>query len=128
MVGQQVVEFKTMVQTLHRAGIEVLLDVVYNHTGEGNHLGPMLCFRGLDNATYYRLKRDQRRWYVDYTGCGNTLNTSHPRVLQLLMDSLRYWVTEMHVDGFRFDLAPVLARGAHGFERQHAFFQMLLQV
>jgi glycogen operon protein len=126
-VGQQVVEFKTMVQTLHRAGIEVLLDVVYNHTGEGNHLGPTLCFRGIDNAAYYRLHDDQRRWYVDYTGCGNTLNTNHPRVLQLLMDSLRYWVTEMHVDGFRFDLASALARGAHGFERQHAFFQALLQ-
>ena len=127
VVGQQVVEFKTMVQTLHRAGLEILLDVVYNHTGEGNHLGPTLCFRGIDNAAYYRLHDEQRRWYVDYTGCGNTLNTCHPRVLQLLMDSLRYWVTEMHVDGFRFDLAPALARGAQGFERQHAFFQALLQ-
>ena len=120
-------EFKTMVQTLHRAGIEVLLDVVYNHTGEGNHLGPTLCFRGIDNAAYYRLHDDDRRWYVDYTGCGNTLNTGHPRVLQLIMDSLRYWVTEMHVDGFRFDLASALARGAQGFERQSTFFQVLLQ-
>jgi isoamylase len=127
VVGQQVVEFKAMVHTLHQAGLEVLLDVVYNHTGEGNHLGPTLCLRGIDNAVYYRLQDDQRRWYVDYTGCGNTLNTSQPRVLQLLMDSLRYWVTEMHVDGFRFDLAPALARGAHGFERQHTFFQVLLQ-
>jgi glycogen operon protein len=126
-VGQQVVEFKTMVKILHRAGLEVILDVVYNHTGEGNHLGPTLCFRGIDNAAYYRLHGDNRRWYIDYTGCGNTLNTEHPRVLQLLMDSLRYWVTEMHVDGFRFDLASALARGAHGFERQSAFFQILLQ-
>ena len=109
------------------AGLEVILDVVYNHTGEGNHLGPTLCLRGIDNAIYYRLHGDQRRWYVDYTGCGNTLNTEHPRVLQLIMDSLRYWVTEMHVDGFRFDLASALARGAQGFERQSAFFQVLLQ-
>jgi glycogen operon protein len=127
VVGQQVVEFKTMVHTLHRAGLEVLLDVVYNHTGEGDHLGPTLCFRGIDNAAYYRLHADQRRWYVDYTGCGNTLNTGHPRILQLLMDSLRYWVTEMHVDGFRFDLAAALARGAQGFERQSAFLQVVLQ-
>jgi glycogen operon protein len=126
-IGQQVVEFKTMVKTLHQAGLEVILDVVYNHTGEGNHLGPTLWLRGIDNATYYRLSGDQRRWYVDYTGCGNTLNTEHPRVLQLIMDSLRYWVTEMHVDGFRFDLASALARGTHGFEHQHAFFQVLLQ-
>ncbi len=127
VVGQQVVEFKTMVQTLHRAGLEVILDVVYNHTGEGNHLGPTLCFRGIDNAAYYRLHGEHRRWYIDYTGCGNTLNTRHPRVLQLIMDSLRYWVTEMHVDGFRFDLASALAREAHGFQRQSAFFQVLLQ-
>src|SRR6266446_5946265 len=127
VVGQQVTEFKTMVQTLHRAGLEVLLDVVYNHTGEGNHLGPTLCLRGIDNAAYYRLDGEQRRWYVDYTGCGNTLNTGHPRVLQLIMDSLRYWVTEMHVDGFRFDLASALARGAQGFERQSTFLQVVLQ-
>jgi glycogen operon protein len=126
-VGQQVVEFKTMVHTLHRAGLEVLLDVVYNHTGEGNHLGPTVCLRGIDNAVYYRLHGEQRRWYLDYTGCGNTLNTDHPRVLQLIMDSLRYWVTEMHVDGFRFDLAPALARGVQGFDRQSAFLQVLLQ-
>jgi glycogen operon protein len=127
VVGQQVVEFKTMVKTLHRAGLEVILDVVYNHTGEGNHLGPTLCFRGIDNAVYYRLDGEQRRFYVDYTGCGNTLNTGHPRVLQLLMDSLRYWVLEMHVDGFRFDLAAALARDAQGFQRQSAFLQALLQ-
>ena len=127
VVGQQVVEFKTMVHTLHQAGLEVILDVVYNHTGEGNHLGPTLCFRGIDNAAYYRLHGDNRRWYVDYTGCGNTLNTEHPRVLQLIMDSLRYWVTEMHVDGFRFDLASALARGAQGFQRQSAFLQVVLQ-
>ena len=127
VVGQQVVEFKTMVHTLHRAGLEVILDVVYNHTGEGNHLGPTVCLRGIDNAVYYRLHGEQRRWYLDYTGCGNTLNTDHPRVLQLIMDSLRYWVTEMHVDGFRFDLASALARGAQGFQRQSAFLPILLQ-
>ncbi|HEY7493075.1 MAG TPA: glycogen debranching protein GlgX, partial [Candidatus Tectomicrobia bacterium] len=127
VVGQQVVEFKTMVHTLHCAGLEVILDVVYNHTGEGNHLGPTVCLRGIDNAVYYRLHGEQRRWYMDYTGCGNTLNTDHPRVLQLIMDSLRYWVTEMHVDGFRFDLASALARGSQGFQRQSAFFQVLLQ-
>ena len=127
VLGQQVTEFKTMIRTLHRAGIEVILDVVYNHTGEGNHLGPTLCLRGIDNAVYYRLDGEQRRWYIDYTGCGNTLNTGHPRVLQLLMDSLRYWVTEMHVDGFRFDLAAALARDAQGFQRQSAFLQVVLQ-
>jgi glycogen operon protein len=127
VVGQQVVEFKTMVHTLHRAGLEVILDVVYNHTGEGNYLGPTVCLRGIDNAVYYRLHGEQRRWYLDYTGCGNTLNTDHPRVLQLIMDSLRYWVTEMHVDGFRFDLASALVRGAQGFQRQSAFLQILLQ-
>src|SRR3989304_4019631 len=98
-------EFKTMVKALHSAGIEVILDVVYNHTAEGDHLGPTLAFRGIDNASYYRLQPDNRRLYADYTGCGNTLNMVHPRVLQLIMDSLRYWVTDMHVDGFRFDLA-----------------------
>src|SRR5215510_3494431 len=108
-----VAEFKTMVQTLHSAGIEVILDVVYNHTAEGNQLGPTLAFRGIDNSAYYRLKGDDRRYYMDYTGCGNTLNMTHPRTLQLIMDSLRYWVQEMHVDGFRFDLASALARELH---------------
>ncbi|MDE3128212.1 MAG: glycogen debranching enzyme GlgX, partial [Gemmatimonadota bacterium] len=98
----KIAEFKTMVKTLHSAGIEVILDVVYNHTAEGTHLGPTLCFRGVDNASYYRLRPENRRYYIDYTGCGNTLNMIHPRVLQLIMDSLRYWVTDMHVDGFRF--------------------------
>jgi isoamylase len=108
--GQQVTEFKAMVKALHAAGIEVILDVVYNHTAEGNHLGPTLSFRGIDNVAYYRLT-DNRRDEVDHTGCGNTLDTSHPRAIQLIMDSLRYWVLEMHVDGFRFDLAPALGRG-----------------
>src|SRR5574342_422329 len=120
-------EFKTMVKTLHNAGIEVILDVVYNHTGEGNHLGPTLSFRGIDNATYYRLMPDQPRFYVDYTGCGNTLNVRHPRVLQLIMDSLRYWVLEMHVDGFRFDLASTLARELHDVDRLSAFFDIIHQ-
>ena len=120
-------EFKTMVKTLHSAGIEVILDVVYNHTAEGNELGPTLCFRGVDNASYYRLKQDERRFYMDYTGCGNTLDMQHPRVLQLLMDSLRYWVTEMHVDGFRFDLASALARELHEVDRLGAFFDILRQ-
>jgi len=110
--GGQLAEFKSMVKRMHSAGIEVILDVVYNHTGEGNHLGPTVCFRGIDNRSYYRLKADDRRYYVDYTGCGNTLNTIHPRTVQLVLDSLRYWVVEMHVDGFRFDLAATLARGA----------------
>ncbi len=109
--GEQVVEFKTMVKRLHRAGIEVILDVVYNHSGEGDHRGPTLSLRGIDNAIYYRLERENPARYVDFTGCGNTLNAAHPRTIQLIMDSLRYWVEEMHVDGFRFDLAPVLARG-----------------
>ena len=103
--GAQVAEFKTMVKTLHQAGIEVILDVVYNHTAEGNHLGPTLSYRGIDNAAYYRLDGRDRRRYIDYTGCGNTLNMMHPRTIQLIMDSLRYWVLDMHVDGFRFDLA-----------------------
>jgi isoamylase len=120
-------EFKTMVQTLHSAGIEVILDVVYNHTGEGDHLGPTLAFRGIDNRVYYRLERDSPRHYVDYTGTGNTLNAAHPAVLQLVMDSLRYWVTEMHVDGFRFDLATTLARGAHAFEPHGAFLAAVRQ-
>jgi isoamylase len=125
--GQQVVEFKTMVKTLHQAGIEVILDVVYNHTPEGNHLGPTLCFRGIDNRAYYRLVADDPRYYMDYTGCGNTLDMTHPRALQLIMDSLRYWVTEMHVDGFRFDLAAALAREFHDVDRLSAFFDVIQQ-
>jgi glycogen operon protein len=120
-------EFKTMVKTLHSAGLEVILDVVYNHTAEGNHCGPTLSFRGADNASYYRLVADNRRYYQDYTGCGNTLDMQHPRVLQLIMDSLRYWVTEMHVDGFRFDLAAALARELHEVDRLGAFFDILRQ-
>ena len=125
--GQKVYEFKTMVKTLHSAGIEVILDVVYNHTGEGNHLGPTLCFRGIDNVSYYRLVPDNPRYYIDYTGCGNTLNVRHPRTLQLIMDSLRYWVLEMHVDGFRFDLASTLARELHDVDRLSAFFDIIQQ-
>ncbi|HET6678880.1 MAG TPA: glycogen debranching protein GlgX [Nitrospira sp.] len=120
-------EFKTMVKALHNAGIEVILDVVYNPTGEGNHLGPTLSFRGIDNASYYRLVPDHPRFYQDYTGCGNTLNVRHPRVLQLIMDSLRYWVLEMHVDGFRFDLASTLARELHDVDRLSAFFDIIHQ-
>ncbi len=126
-LGQQVTEFKTMVKTLHQAGIEVILDVVYNHTGEGSHLGPTLCFRGIDNASYYRLVEGDRRYYMDYTGCGNTLNMTHPRTLQLIMDSLRYWIQEMHVDGFRFDLASALARELHDVDRLGAFFDIIHQ-
>jgi glycogen operon protein len=125
--AHQVWEFKTMVKALHNAGIEVILDVVYNHTGEGNHLGPTLSFRGIDNASYYRLVSDQPRYYQDYTGCGNTLNVRHPRILQLIMDSLRYWVLEMHVDGFRFDLASALARELHDVDRLSAFFDIIHQ-
>lgn len=125
--GRKVYEFKTMVKTLHSAGIEVILDVVYNHTGEGNHLGPTLCFRGIDNASYYRLVQEDPRYYMDYTGCGNTLNVRHPRTLQLIMDSLRYWVCEMHVDGFRFDLASALARELHDVDRLSAFFDIIHQ-
>lgn len=125
--GQQVNEFKTLVKTLHREGIEVILDVVYNHTGEGSHMGPTLCFRGIDNAAYYRLVEDDRRYYMDYTGCGNTLNMTHPRTLQLIMDSLRYWVLDMHVDGFRFDLASTLARELHAVDRLGAFFDIIHQ-
>jgi isoamylase len=120
-------EFKTMVKALHSAGIEVILDVVYNHTAEGNHLGPTLSFKGIDNSVYYRLTNYNRRYYMDYTGCGNTLNLQHPRVLQLIMDSLRYWVQEMHVDGFRFDLAAALARELHAVDRLGAFFDILHQ-
>ena len=125
--GDAVVEFKRMVQVLHRAGIEVILDVVYNHTAEGNHLGPTLSFRGIDNDAYYRLQPDRPRYYVDYTGCGNTLSMRQPQALQLLMDSLRYWVLEMHVDGFRFDLASALARGAYEVDRLSTFFEVIHQ-
>jgi len=118
---------ETMVKRLHSNGIEVILDVVYNHTAEGNHLGPTLCFRGIDNAAYYRLVADDPRYYMDYTGCGNSLNMMHPRVLQLIMDSLRYWVQEMHVDGFRFDLAPTLAREVHAVDRFGAFLDIIHQ-
>lgn len=120
-------EFKTMVKRLHSNGIEVILDVVYNHTAEGNHMGPTLCFRGIDNAAYYRLMADEPRYYMDYTGCGNSLNMMHPRVLQLITDSLRYWVTEMHIDGFRFDLAPTLAREVHAVDRFGAFLDIIHQ-
>ena len=125
--GEQVYEFKSMVQALHRAGLEVILDVVYNHTGEGNHLGPTLCFRGVDNLAYYRTLDQDPRYYMDYTGTGNSLNVRHPHVLQLIMDSLRYWVTEMHVDGFRFDLAATLAREFHDVDRLSAFFDIVQQ-
>ena len=125
--GQQVQEFKQMVQALHAAGLEVILDVVYNHTAEGNHLGPMLSFKGFDNKHYYRLTAEDPRYYMDYTGTGNTLNMRNPHVLQLVMDSLRYWVLEMHVDGFRFDLAAALARELHDVDRLSAFFDLVQQ-
>lgn len=125
--GESVRDFKMMVRALHGAGLEVILDVVYNHTGEGSHLGPTLSFRGIDNAAYYRLQKDQPRYYQDFTGCGNSLNMQHPRVLQLIMDSLRYWVLEMHVDGFRFDLASTLARELHEVDRLGAFFDIIHQ-
>ncbi len=125
--GQQVGEFKAMVKSLHRAGIEVILDVVYNHTAEGNHLGPTLSFRGVDNRTYYRSVTDNPRYYMDYTGTGNTLNVRHPQVLKLIMDSLRYWILDMHVDGFRFDLAAALARELHAVDRLSAFFDIINQ-
>ena len=127
MTGGQVTDFKEMVRELHRAGIEVIIDVVYNHTGEGNHLGPTLSFKGIDNAAYYRLVSNDRRFYMDYTGCGNTPNSLNPRVLQLMADSLRYWVVEMHVDGFRFDLAATLGREEHFVERSATFFDLILQ-
>jgi glycogen debranching enzyme GlgX len=120
-------DFKTMVQTLHTAGIEVILDVVYNHTAEGNQLGPTLSFKGIDNASYYRLVPESQRWYENYSGCGNTLNLTHPRVLQMVMDSLRYWVEEMHVDGFRFDLAASLAREKSGFDGGSGFLDAVRQ-
>ena len=125
--GEQVQEFKQMVKALHKAGIEVLLDVVYNHTAEGNHLGPTLSFKGIDNASYYRTVAGDAKHYMDYTGTGNSLNMRHPHVLQLLMDSLRYWILEMHVDGFRFDLASALARGLHEVDRLSAFFDLIQQ-
>jgi glycogen operon protein len=125
--GQQVREFKEMVKTLHAAGIEVILDVVYNHTAEGNHNGPVLSFKGLDNTAYYRVMASEPRYYMDNTGTGNSLNMRHPHVLQLLMDSLRYWILEMHVDGFRFDLAATLARELHEVDRLSAFFDLIHQ-
>jgi glycogen operon protein len=126
-LGQQVQEFKSMVRALHAAGIEVILDVVYNHTAEGNHMGPTISFKGIDNAAYYRLVDDDQRYYMDYTGTGNSLNVGNPHSLQLIMDSLRYWVTEMHVDGFRFDLAATLAREFYEVDRLSAFFELVQQ-
>jgi len=125
--GEQVREFKGMVKALHRAGIEVILDVVYNHTAEGNHRGPMLAFKGIDNASYYRLLPDDPRYYMDFTGTGNSLNPVHPSVLRLIMDSLRYWVQDCHVDGFRFDLASALAREFYEVDRLSAFFDIIHQ-
>lgn len=146
ILGQQVTEFKQMVKSLHSAGIEVILDVAYNHTGEGNHFGPTISFKGIDNAVYYRLQENNPREYLDFSGCGNALNVNHPQVLKLIMDSLRYWVTEMHIDGFRFDVAVALGRGElievefwrgssrrdvkvsnHGFDPQSAFFNIIHQ-
>jgi isoamylase len=125
--GQQVYEFKSMVKAFHRAGIEVILDVVYNHTGEGNHLGPTLSLRGVDNAAFYRLSPEDPRYYTDFSGTGNSLNMLHPRTIQLIMDSLRYWAVDMHVDGFRFDLAPVLARELYAVNRLGTFFDIIQQ-
>ena len=125
--GEQVREFKGMVKALHKAGIEVILDVVYNHTAEGNHMGPMLSFKGVDNKSYYRLMPDDQRFYMDFTGTGNSLNPVHPSVLRLIMDSLRYFVIECHVDGFRFDLACALARELYDVDRLSAFFDTIHQ-
>lgn len=125
--GEQVIEFKNMVKALHKAGIEVILDVVYNHTAEGNHMGPTLSFKGIDNASYYRLVQDDERFYMDYTGTGNTINVQLPNVLALIMDSLRYWITQMHVDGFRFDLAAALARTLHETDNLSSFFNIIHQ-
>ncbi|WP_245156157.1 glycogen debranching protein GlgX [Nocardioides sp. 503] len=125
--GQQVQEFKAMVKAMHAAGIEVILDVVYNHTAEGNHMGPTLSFKGIDNPAYYRLVEDDQQYYMDYTGTGNSLNVRHPHSLQLIMDSLRYWVSEMHVDGFRFDLASALAREFYDVDRLATFFELVQQ-
>ena len=127
ILGSGVIEFKNMVKRLHAAGIEVILDVVYNHTAEGNHLGPTISFKGIDNPTYYRLVGDDPRHYFDYTGTGNTLNVRHPQTLTLIMDSLRYWITEMHVDGFRFDLASTLARSLHEVDQLSSFFTIIRQ-
>ena len=125
--GHQVQEFKGMVKAMHAAGIEVILDVVYNHTAEGNHLGPTMSFKGIDNAAYYRLVEDDQRYYMDYTGTGNSLNVRHPHSVQLIMDSLRYWATEMHVDGFRFDLAATLAREFFDVDKLSTFFELVQQ-
>ncbi|HEX2179874.1 MAG TPA: glycogen debranching protein GlgX, partial [Actinomycetota bacterium] len=125
--GEQVSEFRTMVKTLHQAGLEVILDVVYNHTGEGSHQGPVLSFRGIDNVNYYHLHPDARRHYNDFSGTGNSVRLAHPNALQLVMDSLRYWVEQMHVDGFRFDLAPIMARDYRAFDRNAAFFRAVQQ-
>src|SRR4029079_14174393 len=125
--GEQVQEFRQMVKDLHAAGLEVLIDVVYNHTAEGNHLGPTIGFKGIDNPAYYRLVPEDPRFYFDYTGTGNTLNARHPQTLQLIMDSLRYWITEMHVDGFRFDLASTLARALHEAAPLSSFFTIIRQ-
>ncbi len=127
LASGEISEFKTMVKAFHSNGIEVILDVVYNHTAEGNHMGPTLSFRGIDNLSYYRLSPEDPRYYMDFTGCGNTLNMLHPRILQLIMDSLRYWVLDMHVDGFRFDLASTLARELHDVNRLSAFFDIIHQ-
>ncbi|HEY9046206.1 MAG TPA: glycogen debranching protein GlgX [Ohtaekwangia sp.] len=127
VLGEQVTEFKNMVKEMHKAGIEVILDVVYNHTAEGNHMGPTLCFRGVDNECYYRLVNEDKRYYMDFTGTGNTLNANLPNVLRLMMDSLRYWILEMHVDGFRFDLASTLARELHEVNKLSAFFDIIHQ-
>ncbi|GAB3810711.1 glycogen debranching protein GlgX [Pontibacter rugosus] len=126
-LGEQVIEFKEMVKALHKAGIEVILDVVYNHTAEGNQMGPTLSFKGIDNAAYYRVTEEDKRYYMDYTGTGNTLNANLPNVLRLIMDSLRYWITEMHVDGFRFDLASTLARELHEVNKLSGFFDIIHQ-
>ncbi len=126
-VANSLREFKEMVARLHDAGLEVILDVVYNHTAEGNERGPTLSFKGIDNASYYRLLPDQKRYYINDTGTGNTVNLSHPRVMQMVTDSLRYWVEEMHVDGFRFDLGTILAREPHGFDQQSGFLMAVGQ-
>jgi isoamylase len=126
--GEQVVEFKEMVKAYHRNGIEVIIDVVYNHTGEGDHLGPTIAYRGIDNASYYRLNHDKKFYYQDYTGTGNTLDLSQQHVLQLVMDSLRYWADEMQVDGFRFDLASTLTRGAEGNIFGQAFLKLFIRI
>ncbi len=126
--GDAVAGFKTMVRNLHSAGIEVILDVVYNHTAEGNHLGPTLSFRGIDNEAYYRVSPEDPRYYMDYTGCGNTLRMQNPRVLQLIMDSLRYWVLEMHVDGFRFDLASTLRASCTRWTSWERFSTLFIRI